>query len=265
MLPKVTTISATIDMMAKNEILTAYRRARRRMLFLDYDGTLVGFKRDPTKARPTKILLACLRSLASDPVNTVVVISGRDHETLGAWLGDVPIGLTAEHGFLLKAPGGPWVQTEAQSTAWKAPVHTIMDRYTRAAKGTWTEEKGNAFAWHCRAVSNAQKAQQLQNALAAELAPLAKRFRLRILNGNRVVDAYPLSFSKGTAAKHWLKAGPYDFVLAAGDDLTDEELFKAMPPSAYTLKIGSGQTGAQHRLPSHTAMIRLLQKLAETM
>lgn len=247
-----------------DEITTAYRRAHRRLLFLDYDGTLVGYRLDPSKARPTKTLLKQLERLANDPANTVVIISGRDRPTLENWLGHVPLGFAAEHGSLYKFLDGAWQTTHAGSSDWKPPVRQIMDRYTSGTPGAWLEEKTSAFAWHTRRIADEMEAARLQKALIAELMPLAERLELRVLSGNRVTDVYPLAFSKGLAAKRWLDGHRYDFILAAGDDTTDEELFKAMPPRSATIKVGPGRTLARLRLPSHVAMVKLLETLAKT-
>ena len=67
-------------------------------MLLDYDGTLTGFTPDPDAAHPDDALISLLKDLADRPATSVHVISGRRKETLGAWLGGLPLGLHAEHG-----------------------------------------------------------------------------------------------------------------------------------------------------------------------
>ena len=79
-------------------LLDAFAAARRRAILLDYDGTLMPFCDDPAQVRPDRALLDLLCRLGSCEDNAVVVVSGRDKDTLEKWLGDVPVGLVAEHG-----------------------------------------------------------------------------------------------------------------------------------------------------------------------
>jgi len=54
--------------------------------------------------------------------------------------------------------------------------------------------------------------------------------------------------------------GP-DFMLAAGDDATDEDLFALMPATAWTIHVGENQTRARYRLPGPEQFRRLLDSL----
>ncbi|MGN6567651.1 MAG: bifunctional alpha,alpha-trehalose-phosphate synthase (UDP-forming)/trehalose-phosphatase, partial [Flavipsychrobacter sp.] len=75
-----------------------YMYAQKRLLFLDYDGTLVPFTRRPEDAFPDTEVLRTLERLGNDIKNNVVVISGRDKATLDKWLGHLPLNIVAEHG-----------------------------------------------------------------------------------------------------------------------------------------------------------------------
>ena len=59
--------------------------------------------------------------------------------------------------------------------------------------------------------------------------------------------------NKGAAAGRWLGRGPYDLVLAAGDDTTDEDLFAALPARAWSLRVGLGETRARFSLQTGAA------------
>ncbi len=68
---------------------------------------------------------------------------------------------------------------------------------------------------------------------------------------------------KVVAASHIIKqAHPADFVLAMGDDSTDEGLFEAMPPQQWTVKVGMGVSSARFSLSSPADVIQLLRALA---
>ena len=66
----------------RQEILQAYSKAKRRLIFLDYDGTLVGFQPNIDQAFPDIEVYTLLERLMSDPANELVIVSGRDHEFL---------------------------------------------------------------------------------------------------------------------------------------------------------------------------------------
>ena len=79
--------------------LAEVRRHQRLRLLLDYDGTLVPLARSPGLAAPDEELLVLLERLAESPGIEIDIVSGRPHETLERWFGDLPITLWAEHGF----------------------------------------------------------------------------------------------------------------------------------------------------------------------
>ena len=82
-------------------LMAKFAKAQKRLMFLDYDGTLIPFKEKPWEARPSKPLLELLQKLTSNKKNEVVIISGRDKDTLGKWFGKLPINLVAEHGLFM--------------------------------------------------------------------------------------------------------------------------------------------------------------------
>ena len=62
---------------------------------------------------------------------------------------------------------------------------------------------------------------------------------LQVMEGNKVLEIKAAGINKGNAAARWLAKYPADFVLALGDDRTDEDTFRALPPEAYTIRVGT--------------------------
>jgi len=58
--------------------------------------------------------------------------------------------------------------------------------------------------------------------------------------------------------KQWIKKGAYDFILAAGDDRIDEDIFSVLSEDAYTIKVGSNPSLAQFSVRSVDQMRDLL-------
>ena len=99
------------------------------MLFLDYDGTLTGFQPDPQMAKPDNVLIGLLKKLTSNEKNKVVIISGRDRETLDKWLGHMPLDIIAEHGVWLKEHGKEWGTIRNLKSSWKNELRPTLDAY----------------------------------------------------------------------------------------------------------------------------------------
>ena len=114
-----------------------YRKAKKRLLLFDYDGTLTAIRKVPDAAVPPPEMLQALEHLVNDPGNVVFIISGRDQECLDGWLGHISgLGLSAEHGSFIKYPGGKWINLAAEiDLAWKEKVAEIFNYYTERTQG----------------------------------------------------------------------------------------------------------------------------------
>lgn len=242
------------------ELIQAYQAAARRALLLDYDGTLVPFVEDPKQARPDAELMDLLRGLGANGGNEVVLVSGRPRRDLEEWFGQLPAALVAEHGVWLRPRGGKWRMLKALTTEWKERVRPILQVYVDRLPGALLEEKEFSLAWHYRGAASELASCRARELLEA-LAGFTRNIGVQVLEGNKVLELRSTGVSKGTAAKQWLAAVETDFVLAIGDDRTDEDLFRALPRSAYSVRVGRAQTAARYYVNSHTAVRRLLGAL----
>lgn len=244
----------------QQKFFDAYSQAKSRLLLLDYDGTLAPLAPTPEQAKPTAELLQLLQTLAKNPKNDVVIISGRDHRTLDEWLGHLPIDFAAEHGLFIKKHGGAWQETRDTNEDWKRTIGPLFERYARALPGAIVEETTGTLNWHYRR-ADAAAGRTAAEQLLEQIQPIAKQLGVALLDGNKVVVVKLAGIDKGTVVSHWLTDKTWDFILAAGDDTTDEYMFKAMPPNAFTLKIGPGESVASIRINSVHDMIQTLQQL----
>jgi len=248
--------------MDKNEIIEAYRQAAERLLLLDYDGVLAPIMPLPEQAAPSEKTCQLLKRLANDERTTCVVVSGRPRETLEQWLGDLPLAFAAEHGLWRRELRSTWEFARPVSTGWKQAIKEVMQGYERSLQGSFIEEKYAGLALHYRKVT-AKDTPDMIRLLLRDLEPLATQLKLTVLNGKKVVEVIPEGIDKGEAAKFWLGAKKWDFILGAGDDETDEALFKQLPPAAYSIKVGKGITQAKERIESQSEFMLLLESLAE--
>ena len=238
-----------------------YQHATKRLLLLDYDGTLTPLKPTPEGAVPSHELRQLLIDLTRVADLECVIISGRPRETLNVWLGDIPIGFVAEHGVWQKQPHHDWSLREGLLLDWKSTIYEMMLAHSQKFPGSSVEKKHAALAYHYRALTS-ERAEADANVLYDELQhheSFGKNFTL--LHGKKVIEAVAAGADKGIAAKAWLQNDKYDFICAIGDDTTDEALFAALPPSAYTIHVGDEKTVARFKLSHQPDVIKLLGRL----
>jgi len=242
------------------QLYADFHKAKKRLLLLDYDGTLVPFSAHHLDAKPPKVLIRLLEQLSADPKNELVLSSGRSAENLQDWFGAIPINLVAEHGAIIKKSHNKnWHEVEKSNTNWKNIILPTLKRYTGLTPGARIEIKQNSLAWHYRAAKPYQ-AQKYAVIIRRTLGPFLKTYGLELLQGNKVLEIKNPRISKASAARQWIDQD-YPFVLSIGDDVTDETLFLTLPDNCYGIKVGRGRTAARFRVASNKEAITLLRKL----
>jgi len=223
----------------------SFAQAERPLLLLDYDGTLVPFAPRPELALPDSELLDLMRKLCARPHAHVCVISGRDRFTLESWFGQLDLTLVAEHGAWIRSRGHAiWRTTQPVSSAWKPQVKSILRSYVRRTPGSLVENKEFSMAWHYRQCNDKLGASRAA-LLLKQLRAIADVNAVQILEGNKVVEVRKLGVNKGATARAVELALQPDFILAAGDDRTDEDLFAALPSSAFSIRVGDAIAGGR--------------------
>lgn len=247
-----------IDGTILKQIRKAYREAEKRLLILDYDGTLCAFKSNPEDAIPTPELMEILKQLCADKKNKVVISSGRDHQTLDRWFSRLPIDLAAEHGAFYKEEG-VWHEN-VQADQWDEEIVSILHSFIDKTPHSKLEEKETALVWHYRNVDAwlaSLREQQLINAL---INPCARQ-NLQIMQGDKIVEIKSPLYTKGSEARRILQNDQFSFIMAMGDDITDEDTFRELPADAYTIKIGNISEVAGYSLLSQSEVLPFLKQL----
>ncbi|NQV35270.1 MAG: bifunctional alpha,alpha-trehalose-phosphate synthase (UDP-forming)/trehalose-phosphatase [Phycisphaeraceae bacterium] len=246
---------------AKEKLIETYSKAKRRLFFLDYDGTLIGFFPNPQSASPDERLVEIIDQLSSDPRNEVVIISGRDKQTLTRWLGNLDVNLVAEHGAFLRHRGTGWMVRETLSTDWKEVIQPVMDRFVDRTPGSFVEEKSYSLVWHCRRC-DPDLAQLRTHELRDALISMTTNMEIGVFEGSKIVEVKNIGINKGAAADIWLGGRQHDFVFAAGDDYTDEDMFSVLPDTAHSFKLGQGASNAKYQLMGPDSLRALLSEFA---
>ncbi|HEX9710249.1 MAG TPA: trehalose-phosphatase, partial [Candidatus Thermoplasmatota archaeon] len=245
----------------RRELVRAYEEAHRRLLLLDYDGTLVGLVDDPVRAAPPAEMTGLLRRLAARDGNEVVIVSGRPRPILEEWFGDLGVALCAEHGAWFRAASGePWEAAPRADGTWKEVLRGVMQLTVQRIPGSFIEEKDYCLAWHYRR-ANGPIANDAARELFDTLVNLTASTDAAVQAGKGVVEVRCAGITKGQFYASHLAGGAWDFEFAAGDDATDETLFRALPPNAWSVHVGSSATAARHRLTAPQDLVRLLDDL----
>lgn len=238
----------------KASMLVQYRAAKKRLFMFDYDGTLTPIVRDPAAALPSDKLYRTLKALAADPKNAIWIISGRDQEFLGQHLGHIPeLGFSAEHGSFMRHPGSEEWENLAEKfdMGWQKEVMECFQKYTEMTPGSFIERKRCALTWHYRP-SDPELGERMSRECQKELeSTVGKAWDVEVMTGKANLEVRPTFINKGSIAKQLVDSygkevgQPPEFTMCAGDDTTDEDMFRALNNSdldvdhVFTVTVGA--------------------------
>ncbi len=253
-----------IDEQEKRYILAKYQDAPRRLFLLDYDGTLVTYSNQPSLARPGEYLMQVLAKLTKDERNKVYLISGRNSDLLDQWFQQIPIGLVAEHGAKIKHINCQWQTLVNTRVDWKPEVRRIMEEYVKRCSNSFIEEKEYCMVWHFRNC-NAQQSAIRSLELLAELNEFINHLGIHVVIGNKIVEVKAEGADKGSVVKNELLNDHYNFIFAAGDDKTDEDMFRLIykMDQAYSIKVGPDASYARYNLMTPAMVVSLLDAFSQ--
>lgn len=249
-------INKIIHLKDFQQIKQKFTDAKRRLLLLDYDGTLVSFNKNPKKSFPDNNLKNLLLTLSQKPMTDIAIISGRDMVTLEKWLGDLPIQLIAEHGAYNKEKG-IWIKNFNNSNSWKDEIYPIMENISKKTPGSLIEIKESALVWHYRKTDILLANYQVNQLMEMLVYPCSK-LNLQIMKGNKIIEVKVSGVNKGISVKNIIENKKYDFILCAGDDTTDEDMFKELPKNSFSIKIGQFSENANYNILDSHKFIKLL-------
>lgn len=248
--------------MSLGEALDRIAQVDRLLVALDFDGVLAPLVDDPSTSRPLAGSADAVHRLAGHDATTVVMVSGRGRDDLAAVSGfGPPVGLVGSHGAEFDAElaallGKDGFLTEAQverRTALLAGLRELVD----AAPGARLETKPAGAAVHVRGMDPASGAALLER-VEAEWA----RDGVDAVAGKEVLDLAVLRTTKGSAVSALRDVLGADAVLFAGDDITDESVFRTLDDDDVGIKVGDGDTAAAYRVADPHELTGLLTRVA---
>lgn len=236
-------------------------RARHILLFLDFDGTLVGFKPRPEDVTLPGVARIVLAHLARLPRLKVFLISGRRRADLRRRARVPGVGYIGLHGW--ERNGRRSLSAESRNSL--RSVRSILAVALEKLPGVWIEDKKPAFVVHYRTASAADA----RTAVAITIRHVDSwRNNLYCVKGNKVVDVLPFEIEgKGQAVGDLVRdQPPGTLVIYAGDDTTDETAFAALARRGVTILVGPRRkTKARYRLRNPRELTFFLQKLQENL
>lgn len=235
----------------KARIKKAYDESEKRMIFLDYDGTMTEIVPNPRDAKPTEEILSILTNLHKDKRNNVFIVTGRSKEESEEWFGHLGISIYAEHG-AYKKENGKWTKVPCDLT-WIPDAIKIIEEYVSYTPGTNIEIKNTCVVFHCK-----EYGKWCASALKRVLGD-----RARIVTGKNIIEVRPIGIDKGSCIE---KEATYNcFTLCAGDDATDEDMFMVLfdASTAYSILVGERETCASFRATKPEDLRMLLKYLTD--
>jgi trehalose 6-phosphate synthase/phosphatase len=174
---------------------------------------------------------------------------------------DYNIGLVAEHGVWIRKRNEDWRILKPLTNDWKLKILPVMEMYSDRLPGSFVEDKEFSLAWHFR-MADPEMASVVAKELLDNLVNFTANIGVHVLKGNKVIEVRNPGMTKGDAGSYWISENGYDFILGIGDDWTDEDLFKVLPETAYSIKVGAAHSQARYNLRDSTEVINLLRELA---
>ena len=248
---------------------------KRPAVFLDYDGTLTSIVDRPEDAVISSSMREAIRELARRC--PVCVVSGRDRRVVQELMGLDNLIVAGSHGFDIWSPEGGTIQRDEGADYKRlieeveAPLREEMDDI----EGAMVEPKSNSVAAHYRLVSDSEKhkVKEIVDAVIAEHPD-----ELKVTPGKMVQEIQPkIDWDKGKAVLYLLEAldlnGEDIAPLYIGDDLTDEDAFRALSGRGIGIFVGRADdpevarrtTSADYVLHTLPEVEQFLRQLADSL
>jgi trehalose-phosphatase len=238
--------------------------APRRLVLLDFDGTLVGIARTPDAVRFRAATRRRLRALVSRKGNAVALISGRSVADLRSFVDVKGVYMIGNHGFEMRGKGLALPAEIRRAAKLRFTMRTLAKKLQSDLSylpGVLVEDKGMTVSVHYRNVPREQVP-----ALLEVLKFFRQRYRdgqIAWREGKKVWEAVPrIRWNKGFAALYLLRRLRGSLPIAVGDDRTDEDMFRAVRRVGISVRVGRAERSrAEFYLKSQKEVDPLLEEL----
>jgi trehalose 6-phosphate phosphatase len=231
-----------------DEAIEGFASRPETVIGVDFDGTIAPLVEHPDLAIPEARAVESLRTIARQPGRLLAVVSGRGFEDLRTRLGDI-------EGAIFIGEHGNDVGEESTTESFVHEMATLVDDLARALPGAFTERKTRSVTFHYRNVDE----DTAKPALEMIRTWVEDRPEVAVIEGKKVVELTIATRTKGDAILELAGARP---ILYIGDDTTDETVFSALRPGDVGIKVGEGDTDAEHRVEDVAGVVTILEQIA---
>ena len=247
--------------------------ARRILLLSDYDGTLTPIVERPELAAMSDRVRQLLETLAREKRFSVGIVSGRALSDLKSRVGIAGLVYAGNHGLEIEGQGFSFVSPlAAELRPVLRVIHFVLSRSLSSVKGVLVEDKGLSLSVHYRMV-DPDRAHDVEEIVRKAVGPAQAIGKARLTSGKRVHEIRPaVDWNKGKAVKllmrRYGRGGRRSGLvpLYLGDDVTDEDAFKAIEAYGCGVSVFVGrpnrESAARYYLASPEEVSRFLELLA---
>jgi trehalose-phosphatase len=245
-------------------------KGRDLFIFLDFDGTLTPIAQTPKKAGLSGSARELLRRVSSKSELKLAFISGRSLKDIKKRIGLKNVIYSGNHGLEID---GPKLKFRAGiSPGYRTVIENIKDDLIKkmsAIKGVFVEDKGLSLGLHYRLVDKKEVSSVKTLFHEATFLYLARN-KIKVESGKKVLEVRPaVEWDKGKVVLWLLRRQILSskakniLPIYIGDDLTDEDAFKALEDKGLTIFVGKPKgSRAQYYLKSPAQVIELLERIA---
>jgi len=198
----------------KTQIITKYHTSSKRLIALDYNGTLVKSSDNLICPPPDEELLGLIESLVSNKKNTIVIVSDNERNDLEEWFGSTKVDLISSSTSWFKKRGSSWKNLEPFSNQWMDDIRPIMEKFKDRTPGAYIREKRFALEWHFKKAVKELKAIRSRE-LMASLNSFSVSGELQVNEGDNVIEVKNAGIYRGRIVKTYINESEWDFMLAA--------------------------------------------------
>ncbi|RJQ39909.1 MAG: trehalose-phosphatase [Nitrospiraceae bacterium] len=250
----------------KNNVLKKISKGQKIALFLDFDGTLVPIRKDPSQCVLAEEMKEQLKLLAGSDRCYLTILSGRSLQDIKGMVSIRNICYSGNHGLIISGNDMTYIHPKALS------AKPFIDRAARmlnveitGMEGAWIERKKFTASLHFRSVHK-NDVPLVKRTFYKVVSDFSGDRTLAVIKGKKVLELAPdASWNKGSAALWILNnlRGKY-LPVYVGDDWTDENAFRALNKKGITIRVGkSAKTAANYYLKNQGEVSAFLKRLEE--
>ena len=252
-------VTNNFNFLEKDKLIEKLKISNKKLIILDYDGTLVDFKDKPELALPNDNLIDILNNLTKIRGLDIAIVSGRDKLFLEDNLGKLNISIIAEHGHFYKKKSKDWTNLGKIDKVFLSDIYAVFQSFSDRTPGTFTEKKESGLVWHFRKTDPELASERVVEIETVLNSLLTDQFQ--ILNLDKAIEVTSRKFDKGSAVNELIKNKKYDHIVCIGDDVTDENMFKTLNESSTTIKVGIKNTLAKFFIDDTKSVVNLLDEI----